>query len=142
MFGIGYEGLSIEALIERLKQAGAEVVVDVRLNAISRKTGYSKRALTAALEAAGIRYVHERSLGNPRDNRAGYADATSSEGIAARERFRGLLEADDAAEGVRSLAALAEKHTVAVLCYEASEAHCHRQQVIAAVNEGRHSLVA
>ena len=70
MIGIGYEGLPLHSLVEQLQADGVEVVVDVRLNAISRKVGYSKRALAAALEAAGIRYVHDCLLytsPSPRD---------------------------------------------------------------------------
>lgn len=142
MIGIGYEGLSLDALIERLRAAGVEVLIDVRLNAISRKVGYSKRALAAAVESAGIRYVHDPRLGNPKENRAAYADVVSVDGAIARERFRTLLGDGDGAEGVRELADLVKQHTVAVLCYEADEMHCHRQQVMTAVREAQGSLVA
>lgn len=142
MIGIGYEGLTLDSLIERLRPEGIEVLVDVRLNAISRKAGFSKRALAAAVEAAGIRYVHDPRLGNPKENRAAYADATSPEGTAARQLFRSLLRAGSGVEGVDDLAKLAEQHPVAVLCYEADEAHCHREQVMAAVREVQRSLVA
>lgn len=141
MIGIGYEGLQLPDLIERLRDEGVSVLVDIRLNAISRKAGYSKRALSAALEAAGIRYLHDPRLGNPKENRAGYAEAGSHDGTAAREHFRELLDSEPGAQGIRELANLLEQETVAVLCYEADEAHCHREQVIAAVRESQHSLV-
>jgi len=141
MIGIGYEGLPLHSLIEQLQADGVEVVVDVRLNAISRKAGYSKRALAAAIEAAGMRYLHDPRLGNPKDNRAAYADAVSAGGAAARDRFQSLLEGGDGAQGIQELAELAEKHSVALLCYEADEAHCHRQQVMAAVREAQKSFV-
>lgn len=141
MIGIGYQGLQLPDLIERLRTDGVKVLVDVRLNAISRKAGYSKRALAAALEAAGIRYLHDPRLGNPKENRTGYADSATADGIAARERFRALLDTSAGAEGIRDLARLVEQESVAVLCYETDENHCHRQQVMAAVRETRHSLV-
>ncbi|MBI5088832.1 MAG: DUF488 domain-containing protein, partial [Actinobacteria bacterium] len=76
---IGYEGLIVDELVDQLRADGVEVVVDVRLNPISRKPGLSKTRLAAALDAVGIGYVHERALGNPPDNRAalraGDADA-------------------------------------------------------------------
>lgn len=141
MIGIGYEGLSLDSLIGRLKTAGVEVLVDVRLNAISRKVGYSKRALSAAVEAAGMRYVHDPRLGNPKENRAAYADRVSLEGAAARERFQLILGDGEGAKGIRDLADLVQQHSVAVLCYEANDMHCHRQQVIVAVREAQASLV-
>lgn len=142
MIGIGYQGLQLSDLIERLQADEVTVLVDIRLNAISRKVGYSKRALAAAVEAAGIRYVHDPRLGNPRENRAGFAESAPADGLAARQRFRSLLEDTAGAEGVRDLALLVEQEMVAVLCYESDESHCHREQVIAAVREARGSLVA
>ena len=140
MIGIGYEGLSIEALIARLQGEDVDVLVDVRLNAISRKAGYSKRALGAALTAAGIEYVHDPRLGNPKDNRAGYAEINSRAGNAARDRFRTLLATDISSEAVRALAGRINDHTVALLCFEADERHCHREQVIESVREVRQSF--
>src|SRR5690606_35497866 len=42
--GIGYEGLTLEAFISKLRIRGVQTLVDVRPNAISRKRGFSKRA--------------------------------------------------------------------------------------------------
>lgn len=135
MIGVGYEGLSVDQLVARLQAEGIEVLVDVRLTPLSRKPGLSKRALSAALTAAGIRYVHDRRLGNPKENRSAYADAASEDGVAARARYRELIRGGEGADAVRELAALAKEHAVAVLCFEADQAHCHREQVIAAVKE-------
>lgn len=135
MIGVGYEGLSVDQVVARLKTEGVEVLVDVRLTPLSRKPGLSKRALSEALSAAGIRYVHDRRLGNPKENRSAYADAASDAGTTARARYRELLSEGDGADAVRELATLAEEHVVAVLCFEADQARCHREQVIAAVGE-------
>lgn len=133
VIGIGYEGLSVDQLVARLQADGVEVLVDVRLTPLSRKPGFSKRALSEALSAAGIRYLHDRRLGNPKDNRAAYADASSDAGATARARYRDIITSGDGADAVRDLAALVEEHAVAVLCFEADQSHCHREQVIAAV---------
>ena len=42
---VGYEGRSVDELVDALVDAGVSVLVDVRENAISRKRGLSKRAL-------------------------------------------------------------------------------------------------
>jgi hypothetical protein len=133
VIGIGYEGLSLDRLVARLKLNGVETLVDVRLTPLSRKPGLSKRALSEALSDAGIHYIHDRRLGNPKDNRAAYADASSDAGAAARASYRALITSGDGADAVRELAALAEKQSVAVLCFEADETRCHREQVIIAV---------
>lgn len=70
IYSVGYEGLTPEALVERLTGARITTVFDVRLNPISRKPGFSRRRLEATLAEAGIEYVHEKALGNPVENRA------------------------------------------------------------------------
>lgn len=128
--GIGYEGQTLDALISKLRIRGVETLVDVRLNAISRKRGFSKRALAAALAEAGIAYVHMPILGNQRDNRAGYGELDSPLAREVRERFMGELEAEAAREALEELANFARTAPVAVFCYEADEQHCHREQVL------------
>ena len=67
---IGYERATPASLIAALRAAGVRTVVDVRALANSRRPGFSKRALSAALDEAGIGYVHERALGTPAEGRA------------------------------------------------------------------------
>ena len=94
----------------------ADVLVDVRYNAISHKPGLSKTRLGEALRAAGVEYVHERSLGVPKDGRdairAGDHDAF-------RRRIR-----DEPA--LAWLAERARTETVALLCAEREPDRCHR----------------
>ena len=54
IYSIGYEGFEVDGLIEFLMSKGVSMLVDVRLNAVSRKPGWSKFSLLAALEQAGI----------------------------------------------------------------------------------------
>jgi len=135
ILGIGYEGLSLETFISRLRLHSADVLIDVRLNAISRKKGFSKKSLDSALEAAGILYLHMPSLGNERDNRDGYAELGSEPGESARSRFRTALAQQASADDLRHVAELCAKQKVFVFCFEADERHCHREQVIEAVNK-------
>lgn len=128
--GIGYEGQTVGVLISKLRIRGVETLVDVRLNPISRKRGFSKRALAAALAEAGIVYVHMPALGNHRDNRAGYGELGSALALEVRARFTAELEAETARGALEDLVELARTGTVAVFCYEADEQHCHREQVL------------
>src|SRR5690606_38963018 len=50
LVSVGYEGREASELIDHLRSLDVSVVVDVRLNAISRKRGLSKTALREALE--------------------------------------------------------------------------------------------
>nr|WP_314844755.1 DUF488 domain-containing protein [uncultured Microbacterium sp.] len=128
--GIGYEGLALDTFISKLRIRGVQTLVDVRLNAISRKRGFSKRALSEALSEEGITYVHLPVLGNQRDNRAGYGEIESDLAHDVRDRFRQELQSDVAAAALREVADLAQAGEVVLFCYEQDERHCHREQVL------------
>ena len=83
LWTIGYERHRTHAsLTEALHGAGVERLLDVRELPLSRRRGFSKRALAAALGAAGIRYDHERALGNPKPLRDLYRSGRQPEGEA------------------------------------------------------------
>lgn len=124
---VGYEGRTINEFTAELSQRNVDTLVDVRLNAVSRRRGFSKTALRNALEAAGIGYVHLRALGNPKDNRPAFAGENVEAG---RAIYRALLDAPAAAAELEQLAGLADGQRVAVMCYERDERQCHRKVVI------------
>ena len=129
-YGVGYEGQDVEGFVAGLVAAGAEVLVDVRLTPVSRKRGLSKRALAAAVEAAGVSYLHVPSLGNPKGNRAGFA-GTADQLESARDTFAGLVADNPASqEALDELAGLARQSRVAVMCFEADGQRCHRHVVL------------
>jgi Domain of unknown function DUF488 len=66
IFTFGYEGLSLDAFIRRLKTEGVETVLDVRANPLSRKPGFSRRAFSTALNSASIAYMHLPAMGCPK----------------------------------------------------------------------------
>ncbi len=119
---IGYQGRTVDELIAELRATGANIVVDVRLSPISRKPGLSKTRLAATLEASGIEYLHLRGLGNPRDNRAGFA----GEDRLSRNRFAKLLRQGEGYRDLQILKSIAASSKVALLCFEEDERHCHR----------------
>jgi uncharacterized protein (DUF488 family) len=141
VIGIGYEGISPADLIKALQGWGVKTLVDVRLNAVSRKAGFSKKSLSAALNAEGIAYLHLPELGNPRENRDAYGELDSVAARAARDAFRSRLADDDPSDALERLVDLANTQHVAVFCYEKSELHCHRQQVLAAARDRLEELV-
>ena len=133
IIGVGYEGHDISSFINYLQPWKIDVLVDVRLNAISRKRGFSKTALSSALSEAGIRYEHLPVLGNPKDNRDGFWAPGTSAASLAHAKYRDLLLAESAHAAIHYLAELSTKEHVALLCFEASEACCHRRLVLEAV---------
>ncbi len=124
VISIGYQGRCLEDFLALLVECAIEVLVDVRLTPISRKKGFSKKALSEALAERGISYRHEPSLGNPRENREGFRNGTS----AARRRYEHLLS-NDSREAFESVLVLIENQRVALLCFELEHAECHRSVI-------------
>ncbi len=129
IYTIGYEGLALEDFLHRLQRARIQALVDVRDVPLSRKRGFSKIALAAAVGAAGMQYLHIRCLGCPKPIRDQYrADRDWSAYTAA---FMSHLREQTAA--VEELAMVCKGSAVALLCYEADARLCHRTYVARAV---------
>jgi uncharacterized protein (DUF488 family) len=124
---VGYERDTQPAVIERLKTAGVDLVIDVRAVASSRKAGFSKTLLSATLNAEGIGYVHLRELGTPKPGRIaarkGHVEEMHEIFKAHMAEPAAQLELAKATEFVR------EGKKVALLCYEADACACHRSIV-------------
>ncbi|MBR0665106.1 DUF488 domain-containing protein [Roseomonas hellenica] len=127
---IGYEDATPADLVAVLKDAGIATLVDVRALANSRKPGFAKRALSEAVEAAGIAYVHERALGTPAAGRAAVRAGRPAE---MRRIFGAHLAGDEPQHALARLAARARDERVCLLCLEADPAHCHRTLVAEAI---------
>jgi uncharacterized protein (DUF488 family) len=122
IFTLGYEGLSLQKFIEQLQAAGVQTVVDVRANPLSRKPGFSKRAFAAALNAAGITYVHSSALGCPKSVRDGYK--RDGDWAAYTRHFFAHLK--NQSEAVAQLARSAAQARTCLVCFEADFNRCHR----------------
>jgi uncharacterized protein (DUF488 family) len=124
---VGYEQRDIDEFVGLLRSEKVDLLVDVRLNAISRKRGFSKTALASALGEAGIEYRHERVLGNPKPNRDPFRRGDES----ARQRYEDHLR-DHAGAVCDELVELAASVRIALLCFERDHATCHRSSITAA----------
>jgi uncharacterized protein (DUF488 family) len=133
LYTIGYEGLTSEALLEKLLESHIEVLCDVRLHPVSRVPGFSKAALALALGNSGITYRHFPALGNPKENRPGYAKQ-STRGVA-QEVFCAILNTTPSSmAALNELAKIATAQRAALLCYERNSKHCHRSDVATALS--------
>jgi uncharacterized protein (DUF488 family) len=130
IFTIGYEATTMSEFLTALTDAGVERVIDVRALPLSRRPGFSKSPLKAALAEAGIDYVHLKALGTPADGRAA-ARAGRQDDL---ERiYAGQLELPEAMVQAEQMRELAEERPSALLCYERDAAGCHRSLLLAAV---------
>ena len=130
IFTIGYEGSTVPEFLAALQKAGVERVIDVRALPLSRRPGFSKSPLRAALQEAGIEYVHLKALGPPGEGRS----AARAGRQADLERiYAGQLELPEAmAQSAQMLELTAEKPS-ALLCFERDPAQCHRTLLLDAV---------
>ena len=126
LYSIGYEKARLADVVATLAAAGVATLIDVRDRPISRRPGFSKHQLAAAVEAAGIRYVHLQALGTPPEGR---------EAGRRREwpRFWGIVEAKlastEAELALQQAAVVAQEGASCLLCYEADWRCCHRSRV-------------
>lgn len=126
LYTIGYEKAGLADFLATLRRAGVARVIDVRDLPLSRRAGFSKRQLSAALEEAGIAYTHLRMLGTPPEGREANRkrDWPRFWTIVAEKLAR--PEAEHALEQAAELAVTAPS---CLLCYEADSRICHRIRV-------------
>lgn len=129
---IGYESAPQAKVIETLKAAGVEVLIDVRAVAASRRAGFSKGLLSASLEDAGIAYVHLRELGTPKEGRMA---ARRGQTAVMREIFEAHLAEPAAQLQLAQAIEIAKGRKAALLCYEADHRGCHRSIVVEHMRE-------
>jgi len=129
---IGYESAPQARVIEALKAAGVEVLIDVRAIAASRRAGFSKGLLSSSLEDAGIEYVHLRALGTPKEGRMAARSGRTAE---MREIFEAHLAEPQAQLDLAKAIEIAKGRKAALLCYEADHRGCHRSIVVERMQE-------
>jgi uncharacterized protein (DUF488 family) len=126
LYTIGYEKALLKDVVSTLAAARLTILIDVRDRPISRRPGFSKRQLAAAVGEAGMRYLHLQALGTPPEGR-----------LAGRrrewDRFWGIvgekLARPEAELALQEAAEIAEAAPSCLLCYEADWQICHRRRV-------------
>ncbi len=126
LFTIGFTKKSAEVFFTRLKGAGVQRVVDVRLNNTSQIAGFAKaRDLAFFLGAvAGINYVHLPELAPTQDILDAFLKEKGTWSEYAR-RFAELMETRRVAETLRGKLHDAD----CLLCSEDAPESCHRRLV-------------
>jgi len=130
LFTIGYEQhQSTDTLVAALRDAGVKRLVDVRELPLSRRRGFSKTGLAAALESAKIEYSHARQLGNPKEYRDLYKSGLKEEG---ERLYRAHLHNGSYSALIELAETLVETSTC-LLCFEAAHEDCHRSVIVDAL---------
>lgn len=123
---IGYEGRVQDELLTLLQAHGVATLLDVRAVPLSRKAGFSKRVLAASAAAVGIRYVHIRALGTPKDGRIAARAGRISD---MTEIFTAHMRSEAAQAGLAEAIAVARDAPTCLLCFEREACGCHRKIV-------------
>jgi uncharacterized protein (DUF488 family) len=123
---IGYEGCTIGGVVGVLRDAGTALLIDVRAMAQSRKPGFSKRQLAAALDEAGIGYVHLQGLGTPKPGRDAVRAGHPERMVPI---FMAHMTSDRAVAELAQAKVLVREKTCCLLCFERDHKTCHRRLV-------------
>jgi len=123
---IGYEGTTLAHVLDTLREAKAELLIDVRAVASSRKPGFSKNLLAGSLAAAGIDYLHLQGLGTPKEGRmavrAGHPERMHA-------IFGAHMTGDRPQAELAQAVAAARGARACLLCFERDHQTCHRSLV-------------
>lgn len=123
LWTIGYEKVGVPDFIAALKAARIKTLIDVREVANSRRAGFSKKALAASLDAAGIAYVHLKALGTPK---AGREAARKGDVKTMHRIFEARLAEPESQLALVEAADLAKRGRACLMCLEHDWRDCHR----------------
>lgn len=121
---IGYESADLSDFVATLNEADVDILIDVRDRAQSRRKGFSKTALSEALKAGGIDYLHLRELGDPKEGREA---ARSGKWEEFHKIYSAVLRSDVAQNAMELIIELSNNKSVCLLCYERDHRTCHRK---------------
>ena len=130
VYTLGYEKESVESFFEKLLQEGIQCVVDVRNNPISRKFGFSRRALENFSNKMAMKYYHFPDLGVPTCMRASLETEGNYEHIFQRYETEILSKST---EKRREINRICENNRAVLVCYEKNEVLCHRHRLAMAI---------
>lgn len=131
LFTIGYEQAKPVAVLNELKRAKVDLVVDTRAVAASRRPGFSKRQLSASLDEADIAYVHLQKLGTPAEGRQ--AARAGDLGTLWRIYDQHIEKPEPQAALAELIALIKSGKRVALLCYCRDPKACHRSRIVSNV---------
>lgn len=127
LYTIGYEGLTIDKYINKLKQHGIRAVADIRKNAWSRKPGFSQDSLIVRFGRENIEYYSIPALGIVSAKRKNLKTQKDYDELFAEYCATTLVENNDALYNIYFL--LSNFQRVAITCFEKHHTNCHRSCV-------------
>ncbi|MDX1981115.1 MAG: DUF488 family protein [Bryobacteraceae bacterium] len=131
VYTVGYEGITVDGLLDLLLRTRIDRLIDVRCNPIARRYGFHKSTLNRLCQDVKIEYVHVPSLGVPSAWRADLDSPASYQRLFKRYETEVL---PSQATSIARVAALVADRATALMCMEADHNCCHRSRLAAAVS--------
>jgi len=128
VFTVGHSTRTIEEFFTLLRSYKVTLIVDVRTVPLSRHNPqFNKDALSEAVKAQGLRYIHMPDLGGLRRPNA------DSVNLAWKNKsFRGYadyMQTREFTDNLLKLIAIARENCLAIMCAEAVPWRCHRSLI-------------
>jgi uncharacterized protein (DUF488 family) len=133
LFTIGYEGVSLEAYLNKLIKNDVKVLVDVRSNPVSMKYGFSKNQLSKFCENLHIEYLHVPELGIQSEQRQQLDTQSDYDRLFDVYKTKNLKSTTSYQKELLNL--LIEKKRIALTCFEANICQCHRKHLAEAITQ-------
>jgi len=133
LYTIGYEGISLEAYLNRLIAGDVKVLVDVRNNPLSQKFGFSKTQLIKYCESLHIEYIHFPDVGIQSEYRQELNTQQDYDNLFKTYVRKTLTKTVTTQEKILNL--LKEKKRIALTCFEANICQCHRKHLAEAITQ-------
>lgn len=127
----GYEGKSVDSFFNRLLRCGIQLIIDVRVNPVSRRYGFSKSRLREIAARLGLGYRHIPSLGIPSKYRADLTDYDSYQRLMNRYEQEMLPNLE---KEIREVGRLMQDTPAVLVCVEKDVRCCHRGRLAEAVS--------
>lgn len=131
IFTAGYEGETINQYIDKLRDAGITMLIDIREKAISRKKGFSKTALKDLLNENNIAYLHLRDLGSPTTIRKQLHE--DKDYITFFEKYNEYLNQHEST--LFEIISKIENERACFMCFEKNHRQCHRSAVVKKIED-------
>jgi uncharacterized protein (DUF488 family) len=133
LFTIGYEGISLEAYLNRLLKNDVKTLIDVRNNPLSMKYGFSKSQLKRYCESLDIQYLHFPDVGIQSEQRQALNTQSDYDKLFAVYRKNNLSKTAPTQNEILKL--LEQYHRIALTCFEANICQCHRKHLAEAIEK-------
>jgi len=133
LFTIGYEGISLEAYLNKLLLNDIKVLVDVRNNPLSQKFGFSKSLLQRYCNSLSIEYVHFPEVGIQGKYRKELHSQSDYDALF--EKYSDIVLKVNQPAKEKILEFLTKKKRIALTCFEADICHCHRKHLAESIVE-------